>query len=260
MKLKNILIEQNDLKKVERVLNSDFRGDLYPQIYRGTTTQVDTFDIREIRKNRLPRSTRYATQGIINAYENNVYTRWPKRSESKFGSPDRVSAGGYGPHEVVVFPDRKADICWIQRDPSTGFFHDSYSALKSIIQSNMFAEFLDVLELNEFDELSRFMYMAEKFMGDRILYEEYKSYLNDNIKELKKEYEKLKNKKTELQYQRGELLKVFRPVEIYFTRLEEGVSEHAYEVIFDGEKYLRINADLFEEKFSWSGKRWKLTT
>ncbi len=259
MRFKRLLDQKEKLKKIESLLQSDFRGSLYPTIYRGTRSSVDVFDVLKIRKDRKPSGTRLEAQGLVDAYENNVYKDWPKRSESKFGSPDRVSAGGYGPHEVVVFPEKSADVCWIEYDPTTEFFHDSYSALKTIIDSKMFGEFLDVLETNGFEKLSQFLYKTEKFYRDEISYEKYNKYLNDNIERLRSKYEDLKNEKTELQHQRGELLKVFRAVEMYFSTLKEGANKGAYEIIFDGERYLRINADLFEDNFSWSGKRWKVS-
>lgn len=259
MRFKKLLEQEEKLKKIESLLQSDFQGSQYPTIYRGTRNSVDVFDVREIRKDRRPTGTRLEAQGLVDAYENNVYTNWPKRSESKFGSPDRVSAGGYGPHEVVVFPEKSADVCWIEYDPTTQFFHDSYSALKTIIDSKMFGEFLDILDMNGFEESSQFLFKAEKFYKDQVSYEEYNKYLNSNIEGLRNEYEELKNEKTELQHQRGELLKVFRAIEMYFSTLKEGANKGAYEVIFNGEKYMRIDADFFEDNFSWSGKRWKVT-
>jgi len=259
MRFKRLLEQEEKLKKIESLLQSDFQGSLYPTIYRGTSSSVDVFDIREIRKDRKPSGTRFEVQGLVDAYENSVYAKWPKRSGSKFGSPDRVSAGGYGPYEVVVFPEKSADVCWIEYDPTTEFFHDSYSALKTIIDSKLFGEFLDVLEMNSFEELSQFLYKAEKFYKEQISYKKYDKYLNSNIEELRSEYEDLKNEKTELQHQRGELLKVFRAIEMYFSTLKEGADKGAYEVIFDGEEYLRIDANLFEDNFSWSGRRWKIT-
>ncbi len=257
MKFKELLKEQS-VEKLNKLLKEEYRNDVKNLVYRGTSTSVEKFDVRKIRKDRTPRDTPEMVEAIVSAFENNLYDSQPKRSESKFGSADRSAVSQYGTHQVLVFPERDAGLKSLKTDSTPTYFMPAYHSIESVLMSDRYDQILKELASEGLKNLVYFYGQAQEYQLEELNYGSWKAYLNKEIKKILKDV----NKASSLDISEDVVKDIaysFRSIERYFKNLKENVGERDKEVIFDGETYLRVDPKYFKDHFMWSGNRWLLS-
>lgn len=254
MKLKNLLTEQS-VEKLNKLLKEKYRNDIKNLIYRGTSTPAEDFDVRKIRKDRDARDTPEIVEAIISAFESNLYSSYPKRSKSKFGSADRSVVSQYGTSQVLVFPEKKASLKSLKTDSTPTYFMPAYHSIESVLMSDRYNQILKELVNGDLKNLADFYMQAQKYQLGELNYGSWKAYLNKEIEKILRDVNEASSSDIS-----SELIKdvayVFRNIERYFKNLEENIEKEDKEVIFDGKTYLTIDPEYFKEHFMWSGNRW----
>lgn len=255
MDLKSLLTEQKSVEKLNNLLQEKYRDDIRHLIYRGTSTSVENYDVRQIRKDRIPRDTPMIIEGIVSAYEQNLYSNYPKRSESKFGATNRKVVSVYGSHQVVVFPEKDASVKSLEKDSTPIFFKPAFYSLKRVLEDSSFNRWMKNLKEKGFKDLLNFFGLAIKFKVGNLNFDSWKNYLNKNLNSVLKEVKKLSSSDLDDSIAEN-VTYVFHNIERYFKQGKDQVGQNDDEVIFDGDTYLRVDPKIFESNFMWSGRRW----
>lgn len=254
MKLKNLLVEQS-VEEINKLLKEKYRNDVENLIYRGTSTPVEKFDVREIRKDRTARDTPEMVEAIVSAFESNLYNSYPKRSESKFGSANRSVVSQYGTNQVLVFPEKSAGLKSLKTDSTPTYFMPAYHSIESVLMSDRYNQILKELASEDLENLAYFYKQAQKYQLRELNYENWKAYLKKEIEGVLKDVNAASSSSIPTKLIE-DIAYCFRSIERYFKNLKENVKEEDKEVIFDGRTYLRVDPKYFEENFMWSGDRW----
>ncbi len=254
MKFKELLEEQS-VEKLSGLLKEKYRNDIKNLIYRGTSTAAEKFDVREIRKDRTARDTPEMVEAVVSAFESNLYSSYPKRNESKFGSADRSEVRHYGTHQVLVFPEKGASLKSLKTDSTPTYFMPAYHSIESVLMSDRYNQILRELISENLKNLAYFYRQAQKYQLGELNYEDWKAFLNKEIEDVLKDVNGASSASIS-----SELIEdiayCFRSIERYFKNLKENVGERDKEVIFDGKSYLRVDPKYFKKNFMWSGNRW----
>jgi len=263
MKFKDLLFE--DTNKLSNVL-PEFQTDIPPSklLYRGSKIDIGNWKVRDIRKDRKPRDTHEYLQKIFDLVAEKMYPNVPKRSESKFAAnsvseAERYAASMYdgsGGSVKVVFPEKGANVASFDSDTLTLYF----GAVESYF--NQFDWNLDSkVELTD-NPIGKNQKLYHKFIDlaldvfDRKTHKinEFVEIIKNHGDEIKKYAKKEKIKREKLG---NKVLGAINTIEAYFEEMKAGISGSAEEVIFDGNKYLAIEKEFFEETFEFDGK-WKV--
>lgn len=265
MRFKTLLLEskyEQAAQEIAELLETDFKNDISSPLYRGTNTSIgDTiYDIRTIRKDRVPLHTRLLPHILVVAYGNVFHPEIPSRSESKFASPSKLSAGGYGSDVVMVFPEKSANVKAIGRDPTPAFFHPLDSIIEEITEDFKYDKKIKAVENSSADAWADALPVIQSFQNSsktESSYLEFESYLESNIKELMKEAGNIE--KFDIPDDWATNIKgVYRNLRMYYKSLKDDISYREYEVMFDGDRYLRVWASFFEQYFKYEGGKWRL--
>lgn len=257
MRLKDILKESNsdikssdDLEELEEELAS---GKWYMEeelIYRGETFRdTSTWKVRKIRKNRKPKDTPPYIQAIVDGMAANFETDYPLRSESKFGG------GSYRKGELKGYGDLK--VCFPQKSASVfNRHHDTYTLFQTLSTKakSIKASDKDKIDKERYPHIYKFLKYLESPHDKR---EKIFQLLTKHYSEIFDSCVNLVEKNTLITFEyMYDFLDEIQ--EGYFGELEKGVSSHSYEHIFDGEKYLVVDAEIFERGFHFEDGLWKL--
>ncbi len=241
MRLKELLKEDNgDAKeKLISLLKNKYRT-TDPLLLRGTDDKVDLFKEKQIRKDRKPRDTDEKTDVIVSAVEDEFYSNYPKRQESKFAvTEDRYdTASEYGSNVYYCFPHNSAFVASLPNDAID--YLPNYVAFE-------LRELLDSVDYMKAPAILGFVetYLNTKTSTGATMNQLY-SYIRREWGEMLEEYNKLHgirntindkdaaNKLQDVGWFIGGIKK-------YFDELEQGVRESSGEVLFDGPSYLVVS-------------------
>jgi len=247
-----------DAEKLDSLFaKGEYRNDIKEKIYRGYDADIGTFGVYKIRKNRDPRDTDEFFDDLIFYFEEFSRTLAPKRSESKFATTHRRQASKYG-NVYLCFPDSTSNVVSLDADAYT-YFEEPSEVLKELgnifydIKENenlfssqpVFRRFI----INVRDMIALGDLKATKKVAELIWNERWKLLnLSDKYKkELRGEEARLV----------GSIDVTVNKIHGYFEDMEQGVTDHPGEIIFDGESYIMANEEWFSRQFKWTGSEWR---
>jgi len=261
MRLKKYLFESSEKRaraeRLDHYLQTKFKNDSRVLLYRGTSTEVDDWQEKKIRKDREPKDTRVAIHHIVDAISENYYPGFPKRSESKYASTSdyKSSLKDYGPNIYIVFPEKDADI--------VSWEHDTYKFLNNagikISNYNKLEPLSEVLMEEGFENLSKFLklYYLKQHQNMRGVEDRLKEVVGNSWNEIKTELKTAYKKGAAEDFRLAPVLDGIESIEKYFERGMVGIHQGTFEIMFNGSEYLVVEESFFEEHFVWRGQ-WQI--
>lgn len=258
-RFKNLLFEsQGQVEELSRLLETQFRNDLPQLLFRSTGREIggEPFEMRTVKKQRSSIGSKLA-QIVLDKMAEERYETVPKRSESKFASsPEKL--GHFGKHDLVVFPDKNANIVSFIID-TLPHRNNLKNAINSVVN---FIENHSIFQNTGNYEALLDLYLAKHGPNDlRGFVQNNWSEVENDLKNLKKDgqlFDKIEEKTGEEIKKKisGKIDRILDPK--YFRKMKMGFHKDSAEVIFDGERYLYAEPEFFKENFEWSGTRWEM--
>lgn len=261
--LREIANHDEEAKKLNSILQKNFRTDLKPLLYRGTSDEIDgRWEVRDIRKNREPRDTLLFTHILISFLENTEYPNVPKRSESKFATTNKNRAEDFGDHVYVVFPDKESNVANTSGDATMTYFDPFYSELYSAYQNiSKNPKFYK----DKWPNLYKFLSSFYKFTKNEpdIKPTEFLTLLKNKWEAIKSEKDDLVKALSDSDNMKKlmvskSLENSFDRIYKYFDDLKSNFVENSNEILFDGDNYLLVEPIYFQTNFEWDGSSWNL--
>jgi len=250
MNLKKLLIE----KQLKDVLNN-FKMNIEYPLYRGSTNVLKekSWKIKKIRKDRIARGGADSVNVFIDWYVSKKYDNVPKRKESKFATTEKSTAKDYGDYVNVVFPEKNANIVSFVKDSiiyrnkignSVHFFKSNLSKIKDIKVLHKLAESM------------------KRYDKGKINVKQLKQVFSDTWPKIKNNKDQIKNKLKVIESSgigRSDLDMFFKGLKQYISNKNFGIYSGSEEVMFDGDQYLILQDNFFQNNFDWNGRKWEMT-
>jgi len=252
-RFKDLIFESEEyLREFSRLLKTQFRNDLPQLLFRSTGRGIggEPFQVRMVEKHRSSIGSNLA-QVVLDKMAEERYENMPKRSEAKFAS-SQEKLGYFGKHDLLVFPDRKADI--------TSFIIDTLpyrNNLKNAI--NSVVDFIYNHEIfqntGRYEALYDFYVAKHGSKNLKTFVQNSWSEVENDLKNLEKDKQLLDkvDEKTSEDI-RDKIDRILNPK--YFRKMKMGFHEDSAEVIFDGKEYLYVDPEFFKNNFEWNGAKW----
>lgn len=277
-RLKNILIaalrEENEthLNRAEQlfdVLKNNYRTEL-PILFRGDPSgNTDTFQVRDIRKNRHPRDTEDKVDTFLEVYRKHRYPNFPSRRSSKFAvtlsdpkkKEQKISRINQYGDPYFVFIEQDAPVISRKND-SFSLLSPMRTQIKtgSRIASALFKRKNSDLEQEiekKYPELLDFLYLLH---GQSHSPQEFGQLFDSNFEaiiEQVSEFEKYRSKvdSVALSHNIKRFCAAFDYAKRYFEDAKFGVIKNSDEVMFSGNSYVLVDIDFFLENFRYENNK-----
>jgi len=258
-RFKDLLFESEEyLRELSRLLKTKFRNDLPQLLFRSTGRGIgdEPFQVRMVEKHRSSIGSNLA-QVVLDKMAEERYENVPKRSEAKFASsPSKL--GHFGKHDLLVFPDKNANIISFERDTLT-----YRNNLKNAI--NLVVDFIEAHDI--FPDTGKYEALYDLYVAKhgsknlKIFVQKNWSKVKKDLLNLKKDEQLLGRAEEKLdEVSKNKILEnidnILKPK--YFQKMKMGFHEGSGEVIFDGEEYLYAKPEFFKKNFRWSGTKWEM--
>lgn len=135
IRLSEILNEQskNTIDDLIYLLKTDDWIFRKPLIFRGSSTDIETFEVRGARESRTPRDTDEKTTNLVNCVHDVVLSeKTPHRTKATFGTATENDARNYGPNVYILIPHRNAKIAYTEHDPWWEYFRKAKKHVRGV--------------------------------------------------------------------------------------------------------------------------------
>lgn len=241
MRFKKILEEERSVKELNQLLKKEFKNNKKTLLYRQTDRGINDWTVRKIRSDRNPIGASYVTQVLLDFIAKKRSDKIPLRHSSKFAMTVKGSKsfGSYdfGDYQYIVFPDKNADIVSFDKDTKR---------IREKIDWGFTLVSRDELDSNL---LKDFVKRVDRFSNEKISNRTFKKYLKMKWKNIKKELKRSNNE---------DVKKIWSGICKYFEEMRRGIKNNHEEILFDGDRYLYVEPDLFKENFVWTGNKWEM--
>lgn len=261
MRLKEILTENSgyeaEAKKLHGLLQDKYTGPKNP-LYRGYSEDVDTFKVKNIRKNRRPSDTpRYLQRLVDEMAEDYDALEIPKRRESKFASTSRSFAASFG-QPYICFPEKDANIVSSKYDTWEQTLARVHSHFKKSINLYERKDWKKETIKERYPDLARAIQLLKDAKEEDSLerkfglVEKLWNFFDENREEIQRQGELSGIE---------ELLSAFSLIEVhYLDTFDKSIGKNDEEVMFDGDTYLLVDPEFFDRYFEWDRMygKWKI--
>lgn len=275
IKFKELLKENNggDKKELYNLLSSGKYYITEKPVYRGMSSEIDTFVKRSPRKRGGSRNTNQGTHELVSIVVKQFYPNHPDREKASFGAFEYSFANRFGNYVNIMVPKKSAKTRFYSFDTWTRHLESISDKITNgtrhfnSLDYSRLKEAFDILEEEYQNEtvidFVRGVYLLYSYNKDFLLkdvldqYDDIASIIQD-LKEINKfiqiNWDEIGNETKRIDYGFYQVMRGIKKLKKYFEDASKKPKEFetSQEVIIEGE-HLIINREWFKNNFNWNG-------